>query len=308
MSEVRILFLGAGKRLSLLECFSRSADHETLTLRMYSAETSTKVPISTVATIFESPQFNDVQFRPWLLTFVSRHKIDIVIPNMDAATVALSSISNELQSQNIWPVVSSNALCTIMEDKVAAEEWFKQQGIRVPNKVAWPRLFKHRLGFGGRGQFRVRDETERAKLLQSLDVSDYLEQEFVSGPEFSVDAYVDRLGRYIGCMPRQRLKVVDGEVDESLSVKHEKIECLTKRIFTTGGWQGPLTAQYIDVDDEPVIVEVNPRFGGGVTHSIYCGLDFPRWIMREWLRRPISAEPSWMTGSLMTRCRRDIFL
>jgi carbamoyl-phosphate synthase large subunit len=110
-------------------------------------------------------------------------------------------------------------------------------------------------------------------------------------------------------MPRLRIRVLDGEVDESLSIQKPEIEKLSKEIIEcVKGWEGPLTLQFIESDTGPILIEINPRFGGGVTHSIYCGLHMPQWILKEWLGRNIPDCPAWKAGSLMTRCRRDIFL
>lgn len=305
---MNILFLGAGKRLSLLESFLRAGEAEGVQLRLSSVEDRAKVPISTVAEIHVGPSFLDPQFCPWLMELTRRLAVDMVIPNMDAATVAVSAIHEELSASGAWSVASSHALCTAMWDKVSAERWFVDHGIPVPGRRSWPRLFKYRRGFGGKGQTLIRNERERQSFLATVDVSDYLEQEFLEGPEFSVDIYVARTGQLLAAMSRRRLKICDGEVEESLSERHEEVLELVRRIASEPGWQGPLTAQFIVSAGGPVAIEINPRFGGGVTHAIHCGLDFPRWLLRERLGRPLPSSPQWVEGSLMSRCRRDVFL
>jgi carbamoyl-phosphate synthase large subunit len=309
MTIIKILFLGAGKRLSLLEQFIEASKLEGVNLRLYAAEISNKVPISQVATILESPTFSNPEFTEWLLDFVRSERINIVIPNMDAATVSLSLIKDELQSLGVWAVVSAHDLCLIMEDKIYANAWFIDHHLPVPGLTNWPRIIKPRKGFGGKSQFLVGNEYERAKILKNIDFFEFIEQEYIVGPEYSVDAYVSRTGKFISAMPRLRIRVLDGEVDESLSIQKPEIEKLSKEIIEcVKGWEGPLTLQFIESDTGPILIEINPRFGGGVTHSIYCGLHMPQWILKEWLGRNIPDCPAWKAGSLMTRCRRDIFL
>jgi carbamoyl-phosphate synthase large subunit len=309
VQKIRILFLGAGKRLSLLEQFLGAAKLEGVGVELFAAEISKNVPIAHVATIFESPKFSDTTFPGWLCELIEQEQIDIVIPNMDAATVSLSQLKDKLHSTGVWPIVSSYELCINMEDKILADNWFKTNHIPVPGSSSWPRILKPRKGFGGKSQWIVKNQLDRSELLKNIEITDFIEQEFVAGPEYSVDAYVTRKGKFFAAMPRLRLKVLDGEVDESLSVHKPEIEELTKQIIhNTSQWEGPITLQFIENNGRPLLIEINPRFGGGVTHSIHCGLNMPQWILREWLGRSLPENVSWKTDSLMTRCRRDIFL
>lgn len=309
MEVIKILFLGAGKRLSLLEKFTEASKLENTSIELFSAEISKQVSIAQIATVYESPKFSDSKFSKWLIELVRHQKINIIIPNMDAATVSLSYLKSELQSMGVWPIVSSHDLCVRMEDKILANCWFNKFNIPVPGMGKWPRILKPRKGFGGKSQFLINNTQERQKILREIEYSDFIEQEFISGQEYSVDAYINRKGLFIAAMPRLRLRVLDGEVDESLSVHKPEIERLTKYIIEqSAGWEGPITLQFIEFDGGVVLIEINPRFGGGVTHSIHCGLNMPQWILREWMGKDLPKEPTWKVGSLMTRCRRDIFL
>ena len=308
MSSVSILFLGAGKRLTLLEYFRAAALAENLSLSLWAVEMSDKVPISVSANILVGPRFEDPEFDAFLLQTTARLKIDMVIPNMDSATVALSRLQPRLCQQGTWAVVSDPGLCTTMYDKFAAEQWFLQHSIPIPLGDGYSRIAKRRFGFGSRDQFIARDEAELQLFLSRRDPADYLVQPCVEGQEYTVDAYVDRSGRFLVALSRKRLEVIAGEVDVSLTHHHPGILSWTGRILSLGGWQGPITLQFIDSPAGPLAVEINPRFGGGVTHSIHCGVDMPRWLLREQLGLPIEPPPDWPDGSLMTRCRRDIYL
>lgn len=306
--HLRILFLGAGKRLSLLEAFLDAARAEGVELSLFCAELESLAPVGAVAQVLQAPRFDSDEFPRWMVEETRERKFDVVIPNMDSATVALSEVRELLAGHGAWPLVSEASLCRKMEDKHEAEQWFLSHGFVVPGRRKWPRILKKRRGFGGRGQVIVADEEERSKFINSIPNPDtYIEQEVVEGPEYSVDAYVDRTGRYVAAMPRIRIEVVDGEVNTSMSAAHAGIEAISRELFSLEGWQGPLTAQFIDTADGPVLIEVNPRFGGGVTHSIHCGLDMPRWVIRERLGHALPPDVAWNSGSLMMRCRRDVF-
>lgn len=178
----------------------------------------------------------------------------------------------------------------------------------IPAGGDWPRIVKHGRGFGSKDQKVVEGPEALEAFFARRSRADYLVQPVVRGQEYTVDAYVDRRGRLIGALSRQRLAVSAGEVDHSLTHRHAAILRVTSRILARPGWRGPITLQFIDAAAGPVMLEIDPRFGGGVTHAIHCGLDIPRWILREHLRLPVEPFDDWEDGSIMTRCRRDVFL
>lgn len=306
--KLTLLFLGAGKRLSLLERFQAAAAAEGIGLRLLAIEGEPQVPIASVAEIIVGPRFASSEFREHLLDVAKREAVDLVIPNMDAAVVALSRARAALAAAGSHAVVSEPALCAMTEDKVETERWFLAHSVPIPSGGGFPRIAKYRLGFGARDQAIVSSQDELDRFVARRPPGEYVVQRFVEGQEYTVDGYVSRRGEVLGALSRQRLRVVDGEVEVSRTHRHAEILALSRAILGQPGWEGPVTLQFIDSAEGPIAIEVNARFGGGVTHSIHCGLDMPRWVIREHLGRPVEPFDGWADGSLMTRCRRDIFL
>lgn len=305
--KMNILFLGAGKRLSLLERFREAGINEDVNVMMWSVEDSKQVPIAIIANILVGPRFKDLEFNDFLMDVVLKYKIDLIIPNMDAATVQLAKLKYRLVSIKCKAVVSEYSLCLAMEDKIFAAKWFIDHGLSVPAGDDYPRIIKSRLGYGSRDQWVVYSNAEFRLFFSNRVAEEYFDQPLISGQEYTVDAYVERTGRVLGVLSRKRIKVSAGEVDVSETHRHKSILDLTSHVLSFKGWEGPITLQFIDSERGPVIIEVNPRFGGGVTHSIHCGLDMPRWIIREQLGRALKSFDEWSDGSIMTRCRRDFF-
>lgn len=300
---MNILFLGAGKRLSLAEHFQRAAQLEGITLNLFSIELYEQVAIASVAKVFQGPPFDSPAFPSFLWCVVESQNIDVVIPLMDSATVVLSALAEDLPCTS---VVSDADLCITMQDKVLADYWFREHDIPVPtSRWDYPRIYKPRKGYGSRGV--VVEWDEYADKLRGN--KDYFSQPYVtSGVEYTVDAYVDSNGQLISALSRKRVEVINGEVTHSITQRHEGILDITRRILSVSGWRGPITLQFMDTPTGPVILEINPRFGGGVPHSIHLGLDAPRWILREALGRCIESLDDWPDGSVMVRCLRDVYL
>jgi carbamoyl-phosphate synthase large subunit len=303
----RILFLGAGKRLSLLEAFAAAAAADGLELECHAVEAEPRVPIAGAAAIHIGPAFLGPDFAPYLVELAGRLRPRLVIPNMDSATVALARLAGDLEELGCRAVVSSLELCQAMYDKILADDWFRARGIPVPGASGWPRIAKHRLGFGSRDQAVLAGPEQAAAFFRNRDRSDYLVQSFVEGREYTIDAYLARDGRVLGTLSRRRLAVLGGEVDVSLSERNEAVLDLCRQVLACPGWQGPITLQAIQGPQGLHLIEINPRFGGGVTHAFHCGLPMPAWLLREARGLPVEPVRDWLEGSLMTRCRRDIF-
>lgn len=309
MTKIVVLFLGAGKLVQLVKAFKEAAAVENVEIELLSIEKHSKVPISLFATVHQGPKFSDEVFPGFLLDFVREHGVNVIIPNMDSATVALSLVKPQLEAMGVKAVVSDHDLCEIMNDKIQADTWFAAHGIAKPGTGSdgpLPLMAKHHLGYGSRGLTKITTEKELQAFLQSHDTSEYLFQSFIPTGEFTVDAYVDSQGNMIDCLCRRRLEVEAGIVSVSETEKNEKVIELTAKILAVKGWFGPITLQFFDTPD-PLVIEINPRFGGGVTHALACGLEMPRWIIREFLSRPIEYISTWTSGHYMARYRQDVY-
>lgn len=291
----------------LLEYFQRAALELRIPLKMFSVESNYKVPIASIATILEGPQFKSPEFPDFLKTQVDCHNIDLVIPLMDSACTVLSGLKDEL---NCHAVVSSHKLCRTMEDKILANEWFLSNNVPVPTfgkLPCHPQIAKSRYGFGSRDQVIIRDWDDFKHFDSKHHPPNYILQPYIEGAtEYTVDCYVTRKGEVISILSRVRVEVEAGEVMVSRTEYHEEINRLSREILSHPGFEGPVCLQFLVKGDDVYCVEVNPRFGGGSTLSIHCGQNFPKWIMQEELGLPIEV-PEWKSGVTMTRARRDVY-
>ena len=312
MKKLKILFLGASRLVGLLERFSVAARVERVELELLSIEDLSPwhaIAASGLCTIVPGPRFMDDEFKPFLLDLVLSRNISLVIPNIDRATVALSRLRQEVAALGAHCVVSISDLCEQMWDKVSAERFFSEHSIRTPRGHSYPLIAKPRFGASSRGQFVFQNEDEYEYWQKRHDEQDYLVQRYISGTEYTVDAYVNSKGKLIDAVSRVRLVVVGGEVMVAKTDRNSRVLDLANRVLGLPGWRGPITVQIIDTGTESYLIEVNPRFGGGVPCSIEAGLDIPRWIIREYLGRPIPSGPiGWRSGLCMTRARKDYFI
>jgi carbamoyl-phosphate synthase large subunit len=309
--KVSVLFLGASKRVTLFERFIDAAQSESISIELFSCESKDEFfPISNIAKILVGPKFNDISFSSWLINIIDKYSIDIIIPNMDSATVAVSKILESNIVPKSYIVVSCNFLCTIMEDKILAAEFFKSNKLPIVENDYdfFPKIIKYRKGFGSKGIYLAHSQEELLRLSSEININDYLIQNFISAKETTVDMHISKKGDLVGYVLRDRLEISDGEVmicETRLPNKAERQ--MLESISRIPGWVGCITIQYFTNEDGQIFInEINPRFGGGVTCSIEAGLDIPKNILREYLGRDVIKIEKLKT-IYMTRSRRDFF-
>ena len=304
---MNILFLGAGRRKSLFYRFIEAAKIEDIPLKIFAYEDSLYVPIAPLATIIYGKKWTDKDFFEHLNKIIIENDISVIIPCMDGATVALSSIKNSLPN-NCWAVVSSSECCEIFDNKLMAEKWFNKNNIKIPSHgcSSYPVIAKKIHGFGSRGQMIFNNQESLTYWKSITDHSDYMFQSFIPGQEYSIAAYVSRCGEVLGCVTRARLQISSGEVLSSFTMTKVRLENECRRILSLLKFEGPITLQAIENNDDYYFLEINPRFGGGVILSIEAGADYPRLILREAIGRQVS-KVEWEPNLLMTRSLIETF-
>jgi len=304
---MNILMLGAGRRLSLVNKITRAAEEEGTKVSIYAYEDSIYCPISKVSNVIAGRKWTDPLFKDELFSIIEKKSIDVIIPLMDGATVALSELNNKTKS--FWACVSSYETCATFYDKRLSEKWFVKNGVNIPlikDKIVFPIILKDAFGFGAKGQYFAENEIELEHILNKINYENFVIQPFIRGKEYTVDAYVSKSGEVLGCVPRTRLYVVGGEVVNSITTKNEALESECRRILSLSEFRGPITIQAIENKDGIWFIEVNPRFGGGVILSMEAGADYAKLLIREALGKPVE-KVNWRDKLLMTRSYQETF-
>ena len=126
-------------------------------------------------------------------------------------------------------------------------------------------------------------------------------QEYLDGPEFTIDVLCDFDGRPLSIVPRERVVIRAGVIDRGRTVNDPRLIALARRLPgdpLCRADQHPVP----DARRAPAIFEINPRFSGGIPLTIQAGADFPQMLVKLALGRRV--EPSigefkddlWMTS------------
>ena len=259
------------------------------------------VPISAVSTVVKGLKFNDKHFHTDMRYAIINYKIDLVVPLQDDAVHKCSMITN------CKVACSGTKAAETCLDKGLFEKWclsnFPQY---YPKNIgSFPKIYKPKFGFGSRGIFIAHNKAEQPK----VNMSEYIVQKFIVGKEYSVDGYFDVNSKLVDCVPRERIRVANGEVLSSRTVEFKELQKITKLIGQKMKLKGPTCFQYIVGDDgKPYIMEINARFGGGALLSMHAGLPLIAMIKKDHFNYEHDYKVgSWKRNILMERANREFY-
>lgn len=288
--QLNILFLGGAKRVAIARMFIKAAFDEGCRPKLFSYELDDKVPIREVADIIIGKRWSDPSVVSHLTEVVTDEDIDIVVPFVDGAVAVSSRIAALMPA--VFVPSSDEATTLDMFDKVKSDRLFHRLGMTTPDVVnpSDRVIAKPRFGSASKGLIVANSVGE---LPYSVNLDDYLVQRYVENrQEITVDCYVSRGGEPLVVSPRIRLEVVGGEVMRTKTIASPEIVEATVSLIRSCDMKGAVTVQFIrDMDDQlqaPMIMEVNPRLGGGAVCTVHAGGNIPSLIIREAIGRRVS--------------------
>jgi carbamoyl-phosphate synthase large subunit len=91
--------------------------------------------------------------------------------------------------------------------------------------------------------------------------------------------------------PRWRLETKAGISTKGLTFSDPKVVRTVERVLVTVGLVGPANVQgFVTKDGDVVVLEVNPRFSGGLPLTLHAGADLVGEYVRAILGKPIRPE------------------
>lgn len=310
-SRLNILFLGGSKRVSMATKFIMAGMEAGVEVAIFGYELSETEPLSSVGTVFRGQKWSSPTILEDLHRIVEREEIKIMIPFVDAAVEVAARYRDEYG--DVFVPVGSAGSAALMFDKVAAAGAFAKAGLAIPATVTpdslrFPLIAKPRHGSASKGIVVIADESQWEREDQVAD--DYLLQEFIAdAAEYTVDCYRSvETGKVEIVSPRKRLEVSGGEVMSTVTVDRPDIVCLASDTMRAMNLRGAVTVQVLE---EPatgriMLMEVNPRLGGGAVATVHAGANLPLAIICEALGRPAPDALNARAGILIKRYLNEV--
>lgn len=300
--------LGGARRVSMAEQLIRSGKRMGADVKIISYELDRDVPIAIIAEVIEGLKWRDPGVVDDICRICHEKNVDIILPFVDGA-IEIAAKCKNLLPDTFVPVIDPG-MAEMMFDKVEAAKLFEEGGFEIPQtytaiNAEMPAIAKPRHGSASRG-IKIFNNIDDLMHLENLQ--DYLVQEYIEhNEEYTIDCYISQEGEILVTVPRKRLEVMGGEVTRTITLREEDLICRSRKILNHFGFTGPVTLQFLkDTDaDRYLLMEINPRLGGGVICSIYAGAPICDYILREALDMSVSPADDWISGTLMARYQKE---
>ena len=308
--KLSILMHGGAKRVSMARMFLAEAEKMDIDLKLYSWEIQAVVPVAEVAEIIVGRKCNDPELLEDLHKFTVENDIDIMLPFIDPAIGVVAKYRDTYGG--IFAPLGSQASVEGMFDKAVAAALFEKASLPIPatyslENHSFPLIAKPRFGSASQG-IKVINTDEELKDIET-NAGDYLLQEYIHNrEEITVDCYVSQSGEIIATVPRRRIAVVGGEVSRTITIDSPEIVKLSEKTLASLDLRGAVTLQFIHDKDTGriLLMEINPRLGGGVVCSVHAGANMPQYILKEALGEKLTPCKNWLPDMEITRYQQEV--
>lgn len=226
-----------------------------------------------------------------LINLLNTLEIDVYIPTHSEECRTISEMEQHIRYRtNTRFLISPFSTFQKLDNKGEAYEVLSSIGIKTPKVYKridevenFPVIAKPRVGSGSKEVFKVSSIEELSRFHEAYKSSDLLFVEYLSGSEYTVDAFFDSSGNLVTYNQRIRLKTLGGAVivtknDFSVDVK-EYIEKISEHFKIVG----PANFQFfLTPSNEIVFTDINLRFAsGGLPLSVESGANIVELVLLE---------------------------
>ena len=263
------------------------------------------------------PKASESGYIDSLIDICKKEEADFIIPLHEAEFDVLCDNRERFERVGTTLVLSDKSIIDICKDKCKTARFFEKYNIPAPitydkeqiKNIAFPLIIKPSDGMGSMGVFVANDEEDLKYALKKT--KNPIIQERVTGTEYTMDVLCDMGGNIVYIVPRERIEVRDGEVNKSRVVLDDSIIDLSSKVVDAlkeeGAVRGPLTLQCFKCRDGSLkMLEINPRFGGGVPLSFASGADYSKAFLQISENRNIV--PNDLQEKTMLRYDESIFI
>ena len=253
------------------------------------------------------PTATDAAFADAIVDVVDETRPEILIGTVSEEIGALHDLHQDFTDHGVatWlPPPEAVAVCI---DKWKFARVLRDDDISTPATglggiygVEGPWVVKPRFGRGSRDVYLVDDPMELVWACQRTP--EPIVQSRATGREFTADVLVDHAGRVAACVPRWRLETKAGISTKGETFVDPAIDDAVARTVDAVGLRGVSNVQGFRDDDGVCVMEVNPRFSGGLPLTLAAGADLVGEFLRGALGEPLRPERlRYRAGVRMTR-------
>jgi carbamoyl-phosphate synthase large subunit len=287
------------------------------------------------------PPVDDPELIPAIAAICGAEAVEVLAPIANFELQLFADAAQLLEADHRVKVLSSAPQAVALAlDKPHSARAVAGRGVAVPAfhepsasaSLPYPVVVKPAAGAGSEGVTVVRDPRELAAALAGAGDRPVV-QDFIEGPEYTVDAVIAPDGGVLALAPRIRVEVRAGQSYKAVTVDDPEIEDAARRCLEALGLTAQANVQLIrsERDGRCYFIECNPKFAAAMGLTIGAGLNIPllqvklalgvpvradelrrapgMWLLRSWNDRVVDEEQiesvrSWEAAAPAARAQR----
>ena len=317
--SLKLLVSSAGRRVELIQCFRNSASEMGVPLHVVACDAAPEMSSACriADSSFKVPPCDHAEFMETVADAARREEIHLVVPTIDPELLPYAIAARDFERDGTRVHVSDVSVIDVARDKLETMRVLGEAGVPVPRTADlddvrkaprdWlgPLFLKPKGGSAS----RLISIVNRADDLPDEESEPMIVQEYLDGPEFTVNMFIDQTGTLKCVVAHRRLRIRAGEVEKGRTERHPALGEIARQIAQAlPAARGALCFQVIeDKHKGPKVIEINARFGGGYPLVHHAGAPFTRWLIEEVSGRPGTAHDDWREGVLMLRYDAAVF-
>jgi carbamoyl-phosphate synthase large subunit len=284
---MNVLITAGSRRVPLVQAFQAALlEHGSGTVVVTDVDPSSP-SVHAADRCYRVPYSNDPEYVDALIDICLTDRIGLVVPTVDDELEVVARARRRFCDVGATVACSPTETAAICNDKYRACLYLRERGVdaaqswlpeQLPDDPPDVLFIKPRRGRGSVGAHLIRNRREREFFLTY--VNDPVVQEFLQAPEYTIDMLCDWHGTPLSIVPRERTVIRAGVSDRGRTLKHEGLMTLAQRVADALPFHGPVNIQCRMRGATPVVIEINPRFSGGIPLTIAAGADFASMLLQ----------------------------
>ena len=250
---------------------------------------------------------------------ISKRKIDVIIPTLDAEVILYIRLQDELSGLGIHSFLPTEE-CFLLRDKTRLATFFPPKGIAVPDttlisessqiissKEQFPMMIKGRYYEA----FKANNIEEGLKYYYEIESRwglPIILQKLIPGDEYNIVIVGDGEGGILGMVPQKKLVITDkGKGFGGVVINNPELSEFAAKVISLLKWRGPCELEVMrGFDGNYYLIEINPRFPAWVRLAEGSGQNQPAAVVLKALDQDLPPLPQCRPGTLFIRHAEDI--
>jgi carbamoyl-phosphate synthase large subunit len=256
--------------------------------------------------VFEqAPLTKDPGYIDWLLGVIKKHRIDFIIPGIEADMYKWIEHVPELEGSGTNVLLNNISLITLCKDKWAFYNSLKKLGSTIHidtslnsnynylvNTFGLPFLLKPRYGFGSKGIVRI--EKAETFIKYQSDIGAVLMAQPIVGndnEEYTTSAFCDGTGGYYAIMTLRRKLSIEGFTEKAVVVSIDEINATVSILCRYFNPIGPTNFQFRKYGNKLKLLEINPRISSSTSIRSAFGYNESQMAIEYYLENRKPKQP-----------------